>query len=192
MFAHSIGTRPRRLLRCRPHRDNVAGCAELSRKSLHHRGSGLGIDPSFFWRLATLSLTGWAIHLSPQRRESRSALVGVPGVPWARPPRPGRGPTIQIARVASDNCGDRDAGRSLVAHEAGNQVAISAQPFGPAPCAGKHPPKSGASSTRHCSRNFDAVFLHNHRVANVDRLVVPLCVLGAEADAAVADILKPE
>jgi len=49
-----------------------------------------------------------------------------------------------------------------------------------------------ASRTRHCSRNFDAVFLHNHRVANVDRVEVPLSVLGAESHTAVADILIPE
>jgi hypothetical protein len=36
------------------------------------------------------------------------------------------------------------------------------------------------------------LFLHNHRVADVDRVVVPLGVRGAQADAAVADILKPE
>jgi integrase len=36
------------------------------------------------------------------------------------------------------------------------------------------------------------LLLHYHRVANVDAVVVPLRVFGAEADAAVADILKPE
>jgi hypothetical protein len=48
------------------------------------------------------------------------------------------------------------------------------------------------SLTRHRSRNLDAVFLHDDRVANVDRVEVPLRVLGAQADAAVADILIPE
>ena len=35
-------------------------------------------------------------------------------------------------------------------------------------------------------------FLHYDGVANVDRVEVPLCVLGAQADAAVADIVVPK
>jgi hypothetical protein len=53
-------------------------------------------------------------------------------------------------------------------------------------------PSSAPNLRRHCSRNFDAVFLHDHGVTDVDRVVVPFRVLGAQADAAVADILIPE
>jgi len=36
------------------------------------------------------------------------------------------------------------------------------------------------------------LFLHNHRVANIDVVEVPLRVCGAQADAAVADIFQPK
>ncbi len=41
-------------------------------------------------------------------------------------------------------------------------------------------------------RPHQLLFLHNDRVANVDRVVIPLCVLAAQAYAAVADIFKSQ
>ena len=41
-------------------------------------------------------------------------------------------------------------------------------------------------------RNFQAVFLHDDRVAHVDGVEIPFRVLGAEADAAVTDVVMPE
>ncbi|BCO59630.1 hypothetical protein MINTMi198_48500 [Mycobacterium intracellulare M.i.198] len=38
----------------------------------------------------------------------------------------------------------------------------------------------------------EALVLDDHRVADVDVVVVPLGVIGAQADAAVADVLEPQ
>jgi hypothetical protein len=54
--------------------------------------------------------------------------------------------------------------------------------------------KDHALSSAWSSRNrlSRLLSLHNHRVADVYRVVVPLRVLGAQADAAVADIVQPQ
>ena len=52
--------------------------------------------------------------------------------------------------------------------------------------------RPGIGPRRHRTGHFEAVLLHDHRVADVDRVEVPLRVLGAQADAAVADILVSE
>lgn len=54
------------------------------------------------------------------------------------------------------------------------------------------PSERGASLTRHCSRYFNAIFLHDYRIADVDRIEIPFCVLSAQADTAMAHILVPE